>query len=159
MESKIRVKLGAIEVEYEGSEAFLKQEFLGLLSKLSEFYRTNKISANEHAGRADSGLGERINLSTASVAAKLGCADGPDLLVAAGAHLTLSQHVEAFTRQQLLDQIKAAKAYYKKSYSNNLTKYLIGLVKGGKFNEPSTGTYSLAADTRKDLEARLASRT
>jgi hypothetical protein len=35
MTSKIRIKLGAIEVEYEGSEQFLKEELPQLLTAVS----------------------------------------------------------------------------------------------------------------------------
>ena len=38
MTSKIRIKLGAIEVEYEGSEQFLKEELPQLLTAVSELY-------------------------------------------------------------------------------------------------------------------------
>lgn len=42
--SKIRIKLGAIEVEYEGSESFLKEELLALLSAVSDLYQRSNPS-------------------------------------------------------------------------------------------------------------------
>lgn len=157
MESKIRIKVGQLEVEFEGSEAFLKEELLDIVTKLSEIHGTNGNSNDTTITKEDRRRSGAVNLSTASIAAKSGCSGGQDLVLAAAAQLAFSQDADTFTRQQLLGQMKSARAYYKKSYSNNLTKYLDSLVKSGKFNEPSTGTYSLSADARKDLEPRLAS--
>jgi hypothetical protein len=157
MESKIRIKVGQVEVEFEGSEAFLKKELLDIVTKLSEIHSTNGDSNSTGITKEDGRRSGAVSLSTASIAAKSGCSGGQDLVVAAAAQLTFSQHADTFTRQQLLGQMKSARAYYKKSYSNNLTKYLDALVKSGKFNEPSTGTYSLSADASEDMEARIAS--
>lgn len=159
MESKIRIKLGPIEVEYEGSEAFLTQELPDLIKTISELYRASNIPIKEEDGESKGGGRGKVQLSTGSIAAKLSCASGPELLLAAAAHLTLARGTETFTRQQLLTEIRTAKAYYKKSYNANLTTLLNGLVKGGKFNEASTGTYSLSADARKEMEGRLVART
>lgn len=157
MESKIRIKAGQVEVEFEGSETFLKTELLDIVTKLSELHGTTSDLGGPPFTKGGTRLAGGVGLSTASIAAKLGCGSGPDLVLAAAAHLTLSQAAEAFTRQELNREIRAARAYYKKSYSSNLTKYLDAFVKSGKFNEPSTGTYSLAAAARKEMEARLAS--
>jgi len=40
MDCKIRIKLGEIEVEFEGSEAFLKRELPDLVRMGSELYAT-----------------------------------------------------------------------------------------------------------------------
>ena len=39
MESKIKIKLGPIEVEYEGSESFLKQELPALIKTVTELFK------------------------------------------------------------------------------------------------------------------------
>ena len=44
MNSKIRIKLGPIEVEYEGSEAFLKEELPQLLTAVSDLYSKSNIA-------------------------------------------------------------------------------------------------------------------
>lgn len=156
MESKIRIRVGEVEVEYEGSESFLKGELLNILKKVSELHEGNGGRASPGPAKHGAGDTAAARLSTASIASKLACRGGQDLVLAAGAHLTFSQNAETFTRQQVLAEIKSARAYYKRSYSNNLTKYLDALVRSGRLNEPSAGTYSLAADARKDIEARLA---
>jgi hypothetical protein len=78
------------------------------------------------------------------------------LVLAAAAHFTFSRAAEEFKRQQLLTEMQTARMYYRQSYSNNMTKYLDGMVKDGDLNEPSPGTYSLSPERRKTLEAQLA---
>jgi hypothetical protein len=52
--------------------------------------------------------------------------------------------------------MKLATGYYKKSYMNNLSKYLVTLVKSGDLVQPSTNTYALSPAMRKSLEPVLA---
>ena len=40
MTSRIRIKMGTIEVDYEGSEEFLKNDLLGLLESIVTIYVT-----------------------------------------------------------------------------------------------------------------------
>ena len=154
MESRIRIKLGQMEVEYEGSEAFIKQELLDFVEKVSALRITPSGGEAGGSGGTDT---LAVKLSTKSIAGMLECKTGRDLVLSAAAHFTLSRATENFTRQQLLTEMQTAGGgYYKKSYSNNMTKYLDGLVKDGDLKETSTGTYSLSADRRKTLEAQLA---
>ena len=81
---------------------------------------------------------------------------GPDLIIAAAARMTFVLEKSAFSRQEIIDEMKTASAYYKKSYLGNLTPYINTLMKDGKLLEPSTGTYSLSATAQADLKARLA---
>ncbi|MBU2464624.1 MAG: hypothetical protein KJ844_11135, partial [Candidatus Edwardsbacteria bacterium] len=99
MESKIKIKLGGIEIEYEGSESFLKKELPDLIKIVTELYKSSKTPAPPD-GDDDSGEGEKdegsIKLSTKSIATKLSCASGPDLIIAAAAHLTLVKNTPVF---------------------------------------------------------------
>lgn len=153
MESRIRIKLGQMEVEYEGSEAFIKQELLDFVEKVSALRTT--LPGGETSDSGDDST-FTLKLSTSSLAGKLECKSGRDLVLAAAAHFTFSRAAETFTRQQLLTEMQTARMYYKQSYSNNMTKYIDGMVRNGDLNEPSTGTYSLSPDRRKTLEAQLA---
>lgn len=152
MESKIRIKLGPIEVEYEGSETFLKQELPDLIKTVTELYKSTGVAM---INLDDKNILGKLQLSTTSIAAKLSCSSGPELILAAAAHLTLVQKLEVFSRKQLLDEMKTASGYYKTSYSDNLSTNLKNLLKD-KLNEPSSGQYSLSATARKELETRLA---
>jgi len=156
MESKIRIKLGPIEVEFEGSESFLKSELPALIKTVSELYKASDVAApDEDEPDAPAAPGGKIELSTNSMAAKLNCKTGADLAVAAAAHIAFAKGQSVFSRKELLDEMKTASGYYKNNYSGNLTKILNGLVKS-KFNEPSTGKYALRAALDKELRTALA---
>ena len=157
MESKIKIKLGPVEVEYEGSEAFLKKELPELIKTIITLSKSSDINIDDTGEEIEvkKGHGKQVQLSTASIAAKLSAKSGPDLILAAAAHLTLSKQTEVFTRKQLLTEMKSAVGYFKTTHRNNLSKYIKSLLKD-KLNEPSSGHFSLTAKARKELEARLA---
>lgn len=161
MEARIRAKLGSLEVEFEGSEDFLKNHLLELLHSFSELDVPAESGSDEEESQNDDGsvgIGgqQGSNLGTTTTfAAKLGGGSGNDLLLAAAAKLAIGDGLERFTRKRLLEEMKAASAYYKKSYSGNLTKYIEGLVKSHKLLEQAKDTYSLASDTRTELRKRL----
>jgi hypothetical protein len=159
MESKIRIKLGPVEVEYEGSESFLKQELPDLIKTITELYKSTAVNM----GSLDKSNGEKkdltgkLQLSTNSICARLSCSSGPDLIIAAAAHLTFDKQQDVFSRKQLLDQMKSASNYFKPTYRDNLTASLKTLLKD-KLNEPSSGKYALTAKAREELEAKLVDR-
>jgi hypothetical protein len=164
--SKIRIKLGAIEIEYEGSEVFLKEELPQLLSTVSDLYTKSHASLAPRSSDPDaesdlpgvSTNGDakpKLEATTGSIAAKLASKSGSDLVMAAAARLTFVLQLQTFSRQKIIDEMKTASAYYKSTYVNNLSKSLNVLVKDGKLNEPSQGNYALTAASLKELEQRL----
>ena len=159
MESKIRIKIGPIEVEYEGPETFLKKELPDLLKTITELSMSTGDTMDnlDDKGEAEKTKLEKLKLSTASIAAKLSCSSGPELILAAAAHLTLVRKLKFFSRKQLLDEMKTATSYYKTTYCGHLSRSLKTLLKG-KLNEPSSGQFSLSANACDELEVRLAQR-
>lgn len=157
MESKIKIKLGPIEVEYEGSESFLKQELPDLIKTVTELYKSTgaKMGNLDDEGKMKKDQSGGLQLSTTSIAAKLSCTSGPDLIVATAAHLTLVKGLERFSRKQLLEEMKTASGYYKTTYRDNLSTNIKTLLKD-KLNEPSSGHFSLSATALKELKAQLA---
>lgn len=160
MTSKIRIKLGAIEVEYEGSEDFLKQELPALLKAVSDLYKQAGVeaAAGGSGGASNPAQINKPNVqgTTGGIAAKLNCKTGPDLVVAAAARLTFVLGKDTFSRKELLAEMKTASAYYKATYSGNLSGYLNGLVKDGDLLEPAAQTYSLGATKKTDLSKQIA---
>jgi len=162
MTSKLRIKIGEVEIDYEGTEEFLKQELPLLLKTAMELYKAAGTAANGPSGskvassRTNKGGGAFPPLSTASIAAKLGVGSGPDLILAAAAQLTFVAKKETFSRQELLKEMQNASGYYKKTYSNNLTKYLNGTISDQKITETAKNVYALSAKTKVELEAKLA---
>jgi hypothetical protein len=156
MESKIRIKLGSIEVEYEGSEAFLKKELPDLMKSITELYKSVGTIIEQPEDQVNDFKPKGIKLSTKSIAAKINCTTGRSLVIAAAAHLTLAKNKESFTRKELLSEMQSASGYFKKTYGDNLSNALNGLLKSGSLTELPGGNYSLSAQKQKEIGGRLA---
>jgi hypothetical protein len=163
MASKLRIKMGPVEVEYEGEENFLKEEFPQLLSAISSLYKQSNFEIDSKSGAAandnapPSGAGKAlIKATTSTIASKLGVKTGSDLIIAAAANLTLVQQKDSFTRQEISDQMKSATAFHNKNYISNLSSLLTTLVKNGVLNEIANNTYALNAQKRSEIEALIA---
>ena len=166
MTSKLRIRIGEVEIDYEGTEEFLKQELPQLLKTAMELHKASESAPEGSGGKGASkgsgsgvraGAGAKITLTTASIAGRLEVKSGADLLQAAAAHLVLAKGSETFSRQELLAEMQSAPSYYKQSYSANLTAYIrTALQKNGPLSETSKDTYALKAAARKNLEAKIA---
>ena len=160
MSSKIRIKMGPLEVDYDGSEEFLKEELPNLLSSLSTLYKERGVKNEGSNGGEERSPGDvernSIEGTTATVASKLNVKTGPELILAACAHLTFVKGSDTFTRTQIYDECKSATAYFSESTRKNFSAYLKNLVKAGKLIERARDTYALPADERKALETQLA---
>ena len=161
--NKLRIKLGELEVEYEGSEAFLRAELPLLLKSIADLHKTADVFAGSRSAgpavkansQAGAGGAAAVNLSSSSIAAKLGFKDGGDLLLAACLHLALAKGKESFSRTEILSEMKSAKSYFKKSYGSNLSNYLNTLVTSGKLLQGAGGEYAIHADTLAELKPKL----
>ena len=157
MSSKIKIKVGQIEVEFEGSEEFLSKELPVLLKNVSSLSGSGPTDpADDPSNNRSSPSGVNIQMTTNSIAAKLGVKSGSDLLVAATAHLAIVKCAFTSSRQQILTEMKTATSYYKKSYSTNFTKYLKTVTDAGTLIENAANAYALSAKAKTDLEKKLA---
>lgn len=162
MTTKFRIKMGAVEVDYEGTEEFLKAELPALLAAVSDLYKQSGMAkpnnaTEQSAGEGnDSGDGELLKMSTTTIATKLGVNSGPELALAAAVRLTMVLGKAAFSRKEILDEMKSATGFYKGTYNNNLTSSLVRLTKEQKLNEQSKDIYALTPTTKKELETKLA---
>lgn len=162
--AKIRLKLGVIEIEYEGKASFLEQGLPQLLSSVSEFYSNHQDAipteaeppSNGEAKAIEKSSGLNLQMSTNSIAAHLGVSTGPDLIMAAAAHLAFVAKKETFTRQELLNEMKTATTYFTSNMRSNLGSSLDGLQKAKRLNQPRTGVFALGAAERTSLESKLA---
>jgi hypothetical protein len=161
MSAKLKVKLGHIEVECEGTEEFIKAELPALMKSFSELLEKVPVqlpplpAAIETNGSARQANGKRIDLSLGTIATKLNCSTGPDLALAAAAFLTVVQAKDTFDRKEILACMQGASNHYKESYSSNMTKILASVVGDNKLIERASGVYALAASTRNQMEASL----
>ena len=159
MNSKIKIKMGQIEIEYEGSEEFLKEELPALLAAVSDLYNNSApamIEQQSNTAVTDPISASNVIGTTGTIAAKVGGSTGPDLAMAAAARLTFVLSKDTFTRKELLTEMQTATAYYKPSYSGNFSKILAQHVKDGKLMESAKNTFALSADSRKSIGAQLA---
>jgi len=160
MTSKIRIKMGPIEIEYEGSESFLKEELPELLRAVSNLYKESELQGEISQGEpsVEGSVGApKFQATTGSIAAKLNSKTGSDLILAAAAHFTFVLGKNTFTRKELHKEMKTASGYYKNTYrGGNLTGYLNSLIKDGKLLEPSKDNYALSASAKSDLSAKIA---
>lgn len=142
MSSKIRIKIGEIELEYEGTDDFLKNELLGLLKDLTQLSQIIGGYSPHGVTRKSTSNVDKSSLSTSSFAQKTNAKQGSDLALAACYFLSLSGH-ESFTSADISKEMRKARAYFKESYSANLSNYLKTLVKSGQINPVSSNSYSL----------------
>jgi hypothetical protein len=164
MTTKLRIKVGAIEFEYEGESSFTQEAIKDLFSHMEAMFNASGAKALDHAGPQAAagpapqanGSGPSLQLHTNSIAAKLGADTGPELAIAAAAHIQLVQGRDRFSRNELLKEMQSATSRYKKSMSSNLTKYIQGLIKDGRINQLGTDAYALKASELSSLESTLA---
>lgn len=162
MSSKVRIRMGQVEVEYEGDEQFLKDELPALLDSVSKLYREAKnVSGDDEAPDPATPVvptPPTLNAvgTTTNIAAKMHVDSGPHLILAAAARLTLGGGKPSFSRQTLLEEMKTASSYFNKNYASNLSQYLTGLVRSGKLMETAKDTYAMTATTLSEIEAKIA---
>lgn len=164
MDHKIKIKLGNLEVEYEGTESYLKNELPLLIDKLCEIklpaiplLTTDTTTENNETTPApqENGNGKISPMGANSIAAKMGGKTGTDVASVAIAHLSLIQGLETFNRNQILTEMKKATNYYKESYSKNLSNIIKTLVTSHKIIERSNGVYAISAGELNRIKSIL----
>lgn len=157
---KIRARVSDIEVEYEGDEAFLKEELLELLRSLSTL--STNIGQPVPMARPMTGgdttitsTEHQLQGSINTVAAKLNVKTGTALVVATLAYSEFVLKKSRTTRAEITTEMKNATTFFKSSFLNNLSTYLGKLVKSQTINELSKDTYALSAKTRETLASKL----
>lgn len=163
--SKIKLKFGNIEIEYEGEQQYLISDLDALLSKIDGFSQhffdqEVTIPSNEPQRSVEKAISNqsqnRLEFTIGPLAAKLNVKTGPELVICAIGHLHFVGHKETSTRKEIISSIKQAANYYKKTYLSNLSSSLENLVKQGTLLEKSKDTYSLSAEELQRLETIIA---
>ena len=161
--AKVHLKLGHLELSYEGDPSFLGKDVFELIAKMENAGAmcTSALPAglgsSQAGGRAaaeDSPwLGSEMTTNT--VASILGVNTGPELAMAAAARLALGLGKSRFTRAEVRTEMKAAQSFHKDSYSRNLVATLSRLVKLGRLRLVGRNEYALSNDEWKALSAKL----
>lgn len=159
MTSKVRIKAGNVEVEFEGSEEYMKDELPSLVELL--YSLSPNGSSTEEEGDTEGVEAptdkskQKIQMTTNTIASKLGVKSGNDLVLAASAHLTFVKGADTFSRSNILAEMKLASNYYKANMRGNLSSSLKTLINQNKLLETAKDTYALEAKTKDQLGSQL----
>lgn len=146
---KLNMKFGPVEFQYEGSEAFAKDELLDIIEQIASqdlqdiAQATTSTSPESPTTGAPQAQSTRAKLSTTDFAVKMNAKSGTDLVMAASAYLHHTSGLEDFRRSDILNAMKGAKAFYRASYGSNLSKSLDSLTKSGRLQNPGSDTFAL----------------
>lgn len=151
--TKLNVEMKGLKISYEGPSGFLNDGLVDLCERLSGL--DLPAAAMEAEVGAPGSVISPVKMSTTDMAVKMSSKSGTDLVMAAAAHLRFTKGREDFKRSEILAEMKTAKSFYKQTYSNNLSKSLDGLVKGGRLSNPSTDTYALPHAEEESLRGSL----
>ena len=159
---QIKINLGAVALEYEGPEDFFKSEIANIMKTLSAHAavvprdKFSGRSASEGSnGSASKGGGAVHSHSTNTVAKLLDAKSGPDLIMAAVVKKIMVDGDETINRPTITSEMRKASSYYKRTYANNLSKYLDNLTKADRLRLVSDNTFGLPAKVREEIEPRL----
>jgi hypothetical protein len=159
MTSKVRIKAGPVEFEYEAETELAVTDIKDLFSHIETLFKVpalavgGQVSASSDMVKANVNGPQKLHIN--SIATKLGGKTGGDVALAAAAALQIFDQKETFTRAELLDMMKKATLHYKDNMSGNLTSIIKSML-GLKLNQISDGVYSLTSDTYQDLAGKLA---
>jgi hypothetical protein len=158
MTSKVRIKAGSVEVEFEGSEEYMKDELPTLVELLYSLSPADDSDEEEESVELQATVDtskQKLQMTTNTIAAKLNAKKAGDLILAACGHLALVKGATTYSRSNILAEMKLATNYYKATMNKNLSGSLRTLVKQNKLLETATDTYALDANTQKTIESTL----
>lgn len=150
--SKIRIKIGTMELEYEGDSDFLDggiEKLLETMGSLASKVPTESIQAPERVivaptdHTSDTGASP-LSFTTSTLAAYTDAKSAPELALCAMFYLEKVKRQNANTRADILAEMKTATAYYKSTMSSNNSSNLKSLAKSKRINEVSSGKYALS---------------
>ncbi len=160
--TKIRMKIGQLELDYEGRESFLINDLSNLLDKIADLSKKHTAtqlidtSSESESVLVSTNGTKKIELSTATIASRMDAKSGPELAIAACAHLTFAKSKGTFSLAEIRTEMKNASSYYKASMASNLSKALKNLVKKQRLNETASDSYALTAAEKDAMEKLLA---
>jgi hypothetical protein len=162
--TRLRVKLGAAEIEYDGGTQFLKDEVMPTVSKILNLVQDQAelqrplpvITHMEGVPILPPTATFQADYSTNTIATLIAAKTGGDLAIAAAAYLILVKNKEFVSRAELLEEMQNAKSFYKTTMNNNLTTTLKRLAKDDRLRQVGNNTYSLSQQERQTLEQKLA---
>jgi hypothetical protein len=158
MELKLGLKVGQIELQFEGAIQTFEAKFESIFTQLVELGKEKFRSGELNSESPKTPPSDRSvpPMTVKAVAAKFGGGSGSELLNTAIASLAVIKGKETFSRQEINEEMKLATGYYKTSYSSNLSNYLETIAKQGTIIEVSKDVYALKESVRAEMELKLA---
>jgi hypothetical protein len=159
-DASIRIKLGQIEVEYQGDASFLKKDLLETVKELLELQAQHPIAAAfidaKAPKRGDDIRAVTFDHSTDTIANLIRATSGPDLVMAAAAHLYFVKRKQQFTRKEIIAEMRTATGHFNRSYINNMSTYLNSLKSQNRLRLTGQNSFALSNKEKQALEAKLA---
>jgi hypothetical protein len=158
--NRLRIKIGNAEIEYEGTQKIETVDLVGILKSALEVTAGSPLLASPTPevpqDRRDSGgTKSKREWSVTTVAQAIGIDSGSDLVVAACAKLQLVDGTDTPARLKILDTMREATTYFKKSYGSNLSSYISTLVRSGRLHHLEGDCYSLSQSELDEVEGKL----
>ena len=159
-QASIKISAGNTLIEYSGPQSFIENGLMEFATSLFDSVPqaiTADTSNDTNTSRATANNSGSIQaMSTNTIASVLGAKSGPELVLAAVAHLQLVKGQDRAQRSDILSEMKSATTYYKSTYSSNLSSYLDSLLKAKRLNLIGEKVYALPSSERTKLESALA---
>jgi hypothetical protein len=165
MPTKLKIKMGHIEFEYEGDAVYDNEAVKDLFSHIESlagaappgtFDALPPLNDQENGGGSTDAAADIAKLSVQTVAARLGGKSARDIALAAAAHLQVCLGRKSFTRKELLADMQQAHGYYSQIMSSNLSKTLQALVAGKLLMTMTGDQMTLSATELERLKAKIA---
>ncbi|MBA9061691.1 hypothetical protein GGQ91_001068 [Methylobacterium fujisawaense] len=164
MPTKLKIKVGHIEFEYEGDAVYDNEAVKDLFSHIESFAvavpsgNFDALPTQKDLENGDEGAGDQSgisNLSVQTVAARLGGKSAKDVVLAAAGHLQICQGMKSFSRKELLLSMQNAHGYYNQTMSGNLSAVLKRLVAAKQIMTLTGEQMSLSAGELARLSAKI----
>lgn len=166
MATKLKIKMGHIEFEYEGEAPYDTESVKDLFTHLETLMVAAPAGAFDTPSPARPASAETAaeasfateleNLAPTTIAARLDAKTGPDLAIAAAAYLQICQGKQTFTRSDLRSAMQTATSFYTAQMNKNLTNIIRTIVLSKRVNSLEGGAMSLSAGEMSALRAKLA---
>lgn len=154
--AKIRLKVGSLEVDYEGESSFLKDGLLDLMRSTAALFEKHESALSEvlpspDSDKAvDSSIPPDISIDT--IASNMGAESGTELIWATAVYLRHVKKTKMFSGAEIRVAMKAAGYDRVRNPKQSFEK----LVKDKKLVKKDGGRYALSLDEEKDSVKYLA---
>ncbi|HKW54975.1 MAG TPA: hypothetical protein VJO12_14880 [Stellaceae bacterium] len=161
--SKLRIKLGDVEVEYEGEAAFVETGLIELVGKVQDMaakstpvMARSAMNAGKPGATPASSPSTPVQMTTKSIATKMSAKKGPEVAKAAVAKLGILQGKPTFSRSEILEEMRTATGIFRPSMNGNMTPILNSLAQDDVIIESSPEVYALTPNGETQLRQQLA---